>query len=90
MSEESYSQPRRKRNLTDEDLDALRELLHCKNDACLFTQEEVMFVRDWLDTAKTAKSEVVRWITKMIIIGIGLVAGIQVAVKMGWFKMGGK
>lgn len=81
---------RRKRTLTEHDLEDLRSMLQCKSESCLFTQEEVQFVRDWLDTAKTAKSEVVKWIVKILITGIGIIAGIQVAIKMGWFKFSGK
>lgn len=78
------------RNLTDADVAAITQALKCKSDACLFTPEEVQFVRDWLDTAKTAKSEVVRWVVRGIFFLIGLIAVIQVAFKMGWFRVGGK
>jgi hypothetical protein len=78
----------RKRVLTDLDLEAISARMACSQ--CSFTSEEVQFVKDWLDTAKTAKSEVIKWIVKGIIILIGLVAGLQVAIKMGFGKGLGK
>jgi hypothetical protein len=79
---------KRERTLTDADLEALTNHLQCTK--CSFSSEEVIFVKDWLDTAKTAKSEVIKWIIKAIIILIGLVAGLQVAIKMGFGKGIGK
>jgi len=79
----------RQRVLTDADLEALAHVMQC-NHKCAFTTEEVLFVRDWLDTAKTAKSEVIKWVVKGIIILIGLVAGLQVTMKMGLWKGVGK
>ena len=79
---------RRRRTLTDEDLEAISEKMRCHS--CSFSPEEVQFVKDWLDTAKTAKSEVVKWLVRMILIVIGLIAGIQVAIKMGFFRIVGK
>lgn len=79
---------KRKRVLTDADLEALADHLQCAK--CAFTSEEVIFVKDWLDTAKTAKSEVIKWVVKGIIIFIGLIAGLQVAIKMGFGKGMGK
>jgi hypothetical protein len=79
---------KRERTLTDADLEALSDHLQCTK--CAFTNEEVIFVKDWLDTAKTAKSEVIKWVIKGIIILIGLVAGLQVAIKMGFGKGVGK
>lgn len=90
MPEEQEYTPRRARVLTDEDVAALAAAIKCKNDNCLFTPEEVQFVRDWLDTAKTARSEVTKLAVKGLFILIGLVAGFQVALKMGWFRVGGK
>jgi hypothetical protein len=78
--------PHRQRTLTEDDRADIADMLRCKMDACLFTQEEVQFVRGWLDTAKTAKSEVVRWVVRMVIVVGGLISGIVVAVKMGWFS----
>jgi len=89
VPEKEYS-PRRQRTLTDEDVAAISEAVRCKSNACLFTPEEVQFVRDWLDTAKTAKSEVVKLAVKGIFVLVGLVAGIKVAIEMGWFRAGGK
>jgi hypothetical protein len=74
----------RERVLTDADLEALKELLSC--DRCAFTPEEVQFVRDWMDTAKTAKSEVIKWIVRGIFFLIGLMALLQVGVKSGYLK----
>ena len=79
---------RRERILTDADLDALVDRIRCTK--CAFTQEEVQFVKDWLDTAKTAKSEVVRWVVRGILLIIGIVSGIQVAAKYGYLKGAGK
>lgn len=79
----------RSRTLTDSDLDAIAERFRCTG-GCSFTGEEIQFVKDWLDTAKTAKSEVIKWIIRGIIWLIGIVAGISVAAKYGWLKMGAK
>ena len=76
---------RRKRTLTDEDLDTLADMLRCQK--CAFSPDEVAFVKGWLDTAKTAKSEVIKWIVKMFIITIGLMCGLWVAIKMDLFKI---
>lgn len=76
------------RTLTDADLEALREFVKC--NSCAFTQEEILFVRGWLETAKTAKSEVIKWLVKMVIIGAGLLCGLYVAVKLDILKMFGK
>lgn len=76
--------------LTEKDLEVLKEMFGCKSNDCPFTQEEVQFVRDWLDTAKTAKSEIVRWLVRGVIFLIGAISLVQVAFKMGWFKVSGK
>lgn len=88
MPDERY-QERRKRTLTDEDIELLRNEFTCHNK-CSFTQEEVLFVRDWLETMKTAKSEVVKFIVKGIIYAIGITCAAVVAAKMGWFRFMGK
>lgn len=75
---------RRRRTLTDEDIDTLADMLRCQK--CAFSPEEVAFVKGWLDTAKTAKSEVIKWVVKMFIIAIGLMCGLWVAIKMDLFK----
>lgn len=72
------------RVLTDADLQALAEFLQCGK--CSFSSEEVLFVKEWLNTAKTAKSEIIKWLVKIAIIGIGLICGLQVALKMGFGK----
>lgn len=74
------------RTLSQADLEALADLLRCKNDICTFSSEEVQFVRDWLDTAKTAKSEFVRWLVRSVMWIIGIASGIAVAAKLGYFK----
>lgn len=79
---------RRHAVLTPADLEAIKEVVVC--DKCPFTTEEVQFVKDWLDTAKLAKSEVVKWIVRIILMAIGIIAGIQVAAKAGYFKSAGK
>lgn len=84
-----FEKPRRSRNLTDEDLDAIAERFRCTG-GCSFTSEEIQFVKDWLDTAKTAKSEVIKWAVRGVLWFIGIVAGIQVAIKFGYFKLGVK
>ena len=80
---------KRAMTLTEADLEALSALMHCSR-SCSFSNEEVQFVRDWLDTAKTAKSEVIKWLVKIVIVSIGIISGIQVASRMGWFKVVGK
>lgn len=74
----------RKMTLTEADLEALAEMLRCNK--CSFTSEEVQFVKDWMDTAKQAKSEIIRWLVRCLIVFVGLMAGLQVAMKMGWYK----
>ena len=76
------------RTLTDRDLEVLVEKLKevPKCHACTFTQEEVQFVRDWLDTAKTAKSELVKLAVRGIVILAGIICGLITAFKLGWFK----
>ena len=88
MPDERYLE-RRKRTLTDDDIEHLQSIFMCHNK-CSFTQEEVQFVKDWLETAKTAKSEIVRFVVKGIIYGVGIVSGIVVATKLGWLKFFGK
>ena len=87
MPDERYEE-RRKRTLTDADLEHLREIFIC--NGCSFTHEEVQFVKDWLETAKTAKSEIIKFVVKGIVYGIGIVSGLIVATKMGWLKLFGK
>lgn len=79
---------RRKRILSDADIEVLVEALRNvpKCHACTFTQEEVQFVRDWLDTAKTAKSEIVKLVVRGSILLAGLICGVVTASKLGWFK----
>lgn len=79
----------RKRILTDEDLDILRQMTAC-NHACSFTPEEVQFVKDWLDNMKTVKSELIKYCIKVTIYGIGIICAVIVAIKLGWFKIFGK
>jgi hypothetical protein len=80
----------RQRVLTKEDVEAIAEAVRCNHNTCPFSGEEVQFVRDWLETAKTAKSEVIRWVVRLFLLAVGLIAGVQVAIKMGWFKLEGK
>lgn len=75
---------RRKRTLTDADIEAIKELSHCQ--MCAFNAEEVQFVKNWLQTAKEAKSEFVKWIVRSLIVAFGIACGIATAAKMGWFK----
>lgn len=69
--------------LTEADLEAIAGMVSCKI-TCPFTNEEVLFVRDWLDTAKTAKSEVIKVFIKGVIIVLGVAAFLTLAFKMGW------
>lgn len=87
MPPEKEYTPRRM-TLTEADLEALATMLRC--NSCSFSAEEVQFVKDWLDTMKTAKSEVVKWIVRGILALIGVFAAIQVAAKLGYFKAVGK
>lgn len=79
----------RKRTLTEADIEAIQEYMQCQHK-CAFSPEEVQFVRDWLDNMKTVKSEIIKYIVKMIIYGVGIVCAVVVASKMGWFKLWGK
>jgi hypothetical protein len=76
---------RRQRVLTDADLEALATYLKYHNE-CAFRPEEIQFVKDWMDTMKTAKSEVIRWVVRGIFIVVGVTSGIIAASKMGLFK----
>lgn len=85
MTEEAtYRTDRRKRVLTDADIEALRECIGCQK--CAFSAEEVQFVKGWLETAKVAKSEFIKAAVKGVLIVGGLICGIITAAKMGYFK----
>ena len=73
------------RTLTDADISAILDAMKCRTSTCPFTAEEVQFVRGWLDTMKTAKSEVVKLAVKGLFWIVGVVAAVSVAVKMGLF-----
>ena len=77
----------RKHTLTDADLEVLAGMMHCRQ--CAFSAEEVQFVKSWMSAADTAKSEIIRWLVRLAIFGVGLIALIQVAWKMGYFKAAG-
>ena len=79
---------KRKMTLTEADLEALAAMLRCNQ--CSFSSEEVQFVKDWLDTMKTAKSEIVKWVVRGVLAAVGIFAAIQVAFKLGYFKVVGK
>lgn len=76
------------RTLTDQDVAAIVAAIQADAscDICSFTEEEVQFVRDWLDTAKIAKSELIKLIVRGAVILVMLVSGVITAYKMGWFK----
>ena len=74
----------RQRVLTDADIEALSEHIGCVK--CTFTEEEVLFVRAWLDSAKTIKSEVLKKGVQLVFVILGLLCGIQALVKLGFFE----
>lgn len=75
---------RRAMTLTPADIEAIKAAFS-HQECSAFTQEEVQFVRDLLDTMKTAKHESIKWVIRGILLCIGFICIFIVAGKAGHF-----
>lgn len=76
------AEERRQRVLTDADLEAFAAIVNANRHDCQFSAEEVQFVRSWLDTMKTVKSETIKYLVKGLFLFLGVVAAISVYFKL--------
>ena len=74
---------RRKRVLTEEDLEAIRETFR-QDHACRFenvTPEDMNFLKDLLRVYKETRSEVIKWVIRGIVYGILILLAIGLGMK---------
>lgn len=73
------------RTLTDADISALAAALSTQNvhqcPCTTFTNEEIQFVKTWLEMWKTTRSEVLKWLIKLVLVAIGASFFIWVLMK---------
>lgn len=82
------------RNLSDDDIKALTDALRNQGahqcPCTTFSNEEIQFVKTWLELWKTTRSEVLKWLVQLVLIAIGASFFIWMIIKSYATQLGVK